>query len=308
MKNMKKIALIQGGLGAERDVSYVTGQSFAGALKELGYPFEVVEADEKLPVTLAQSGADVALLAVHGKYAEDGIVQALCEYLKIPYTGAGVLSSALCMDKAFSKQVFQYHQIPTPTFVVWGEEDQELKRLPFAFPWVIKPSREGSSLGIHIVENQEDFSSKFREALQYDRFVLVESLIKGMEVTVPVWLGRPLTAIEIAPKTDFFNYENKYTKGCTDYHVPARLDVETLDLCRELAVKACESCRVRTYGRVDFMVSEEGSQPYVLEINTLPGFTPTSLLPMSAQHEGVSFVELVRELIEHASLDYAGVK
>ena len=250
----------------------------------------------------------MALLAVHGKYAEDGIVQALCEYLKIPYTGAGVLSSALCMDKAFSKQVFQYHQIPTPTFVVWGEEDQELKRLPFSFPWVIKPSREGSSFGIHIVENSKEFSSKFKEALQYDQFVLVESFVKGVEVTVPVWLGRSLTAIEIAPKTDFFNYENKYTKGCTDYYVPARLDAKTLDLCRELALKACEGCRVRTYGRVDFMVSEEGNRPYVLEVNTLPGFTPTSLLPMSAQHEGISFVELVRDIIEHASLDYAGVK
>ena len=138
-------------------------------------------------------------------------------------------------------------------------------------------------------------------------FLLLEEFVEGVEVTVSVWLGRPMTVIEIHPRSGFFDHKNKYTKGCTDYHLPARLAPNLLSRCQEIAVKTCEVCRVRTYSRVDFMISQS-DQPYVLEINTLPGFTPTSLLPMSAAYEKIPFVQLVETLVEKAGLDYASLK
>ena len=293
----------------EKEISHITGNSFAEALKELNHPFEVIKADEKLPLSLMETHADVALLAVHGKYAEDGIIQSLCEYLKLPYTGCGVLASALCMDKVLSKQIFNQNNIRTPDFIVVDTQKEKPSKPPWPLPFVVKPSREGSSVGIHIVQEQEveDFNNCLKEASQYDRFVLIEKLIEGTEVTVPIWLGRPLTVVEIEPQTEFFNYENKYTKGRTNYHLPARLDGEILRSCQEMAVRACQSCHVRVYARVDFIVSKEG-YPYVLEVNTLPGFTPQSLFPMSARYDGITFVELTKSLIENAGLDYADLK
>ena len=307
--SMKKVALIQGGLGAEKEISYITGKAFAGALEKLSHPFEIIEADEKLPLSLGESDADMALLAVHGKYAEDGIVQAFCEYLKMPYTGCGVLASALCMDKVFSKQIWNQNRISTPGFVVVDTQQEDLSTLtpPFQLPLVTKPSREGSSVGVHVVRRARDFNDSLKDSAQYDRVILIEEFIEGIEVAVPVLQGRPLTVIEIVPKTGFFNYRNKYTKGYTDYYLPARLDTKILETCQEFAIKACESCHVRAYARVDLIVSQSG-RPYVLEVNTLPGFTPVSLFPMSAGYGGITFVELIKILIENADLDYAGVR
>ncbi len=302
----KKIALIQGGLGAEKKISHMTGASFAKALLELKYPFEVVEADGQLPVRLAQCEADVALLAVHGKYAEDGVAQALCEYLKIPYTGSGVLSSALCMDKVVHKQLLRQNNLPTPNFKVVDTQEEDISTLkvpPMPWPLVIKPAREGSSIGIHIVEENKEFYSGLKDAAQYDRFLLIEQFIKGTEMTVPIWLGRSLTPIEIAPKTGFFDFKNKYTKGFTDYHLPVRLDSKIISHCQKIATEACKKSYIKTYARVDFIVSTKGA-PYIIEINTLPGFTPLSLFPMSARHEGITFLDLIKGLIENASLDY----
>ena len=301
-----KVALVQGGLGAEREISHITGGAFAKALTELGYFFEVIEADEKLPVSLVESKAEVALLALHGKYAEDGTVQSICEYLKIPYTGSGVLSSALCMDKIMNKELLKAVGIPTPNFLPLGLEPDSLQSPSptFPLPWILKPSREGSSFGIHIIKEKESFQGCLSEALQYDRQLVLEEFVEGVEVTVPVWLGRPMTVIEIEPKVGFFDYKNKYTKGHTEYYLPARLPSPLLSLCQELALRVYKACRVRTYGRVDFIISKN-HKPYVLEVNTLPGFTPTSLLPMSAAYEGISFIELVQTLVERAGLDYA---
>ena len=299
------MALIRGGLGAEKEISYLTGKGFAEALEELGYPFETIDANKQLPVSLSESEGQVALLAVHGKYAEDGIVQSLCEYLKMPYTGSGVLSSALCMDKFFSKQFLKQQGICTPDSIMihFQREKKELSPPPFDLPWIVKPRREGSSVGIHLVEKMDDFYPCLKKAAYYDPFVLVEKYIQGVEVAIPVWLGRPLTVIEIEPKTRFFDYKNKYTAGCTNYYLPARLKEEVLAYCQKVAVRSCESCQVRTYARVDLIVSQSG-QPYVLEVNTLPGFTPISLFPKSAAYEGITFCELVKTLVEKASLDY----
>jgi D-alanine-D-alanine ligase len=309
----KKIVLLQGGLGAERDVSLVTGKGFAQALVELGYPHEVIDARADLPERLAllknHGKIDVALLALHGKYAEDGTVQGICEYLKIPYSGTGVLGSALCMDKVMTKQILINNGIPTPEYILVDSKKTSLKSVPvpnMGWPVVVKPSREGSSVGVSIVKTPGDFTAALLNASKYDHMIIIEKFIAGMELTVPIFDGKAMTPIEIVPKLDFYTYENKYTAGATDYYLPARTGEQVIEQAKKYALQAFEACRLRCYGRIDFRVSETG-QPYIIEINPLPGCTPTSLLPKAAKHDGIQFTQIVQTLIERATLDYEGL-
>ncbi|MEK6556629.1 MAG: D-alanine--D-alanine ligase [Bdellovibrionota bacterium] len=309
----KKIVLLQGGMGAERDVSLVTAKGFAQALVELGYPHEVLDAGpdlvEKLGALKRQGKVDVVLIALHGKYAEDGTVQGICEYLKVPYSGTGVLGSALCMDKILTKQILINNGVPTAEYFLVDTKKVDLKTVPLpnmGWPVVVKPSREGSSVGVSIVKTPADFPAALTNAAKYDHMILVEKFIAGMELTVPIFDGKVMTPIEIVPKMDFYTYENKYTAGATDYYLPARTSVQVIEQAKKHALKAFEVCRLRCYGRIDFRVSESG-QPYVMEINTLPGCTPTSLLPKAAKHDGISFTQLIDTLIERATLDYEGL-
>lgn len=311
MTTKKRVVLLQGGLGAERDVSLVTGQGFQKSLQELGYPFQVVDCREDLleRISLAKHvfKADVALIALHGKYAEDGIVQSICEYMRLPYTGSGVMASALCMDKVFTKEILVNHGIPTPDYQVVQKKDLNSFELQVDLPVVVKPSREGSSVGVSIVKEKKKLKAAMELASQYDSYILIEKYIAGMELTVPILDNRVLTPIEIVPKVDFYDYKNKYTAGCTDYYLPARLRPEDLEVAKGYALKAFHVCRLRCYGRVDFRVDESG-KPYIMEINTLPGCTPTSLFPKAAKDCGVSFNQLIEILIQGADLDYAGVR
>jgi D-alanine-D-alanine ligase len=305
-----RVLLVMGGMGAEREVSLVTGSGFKQALIELGYQFIELDAKEDFlkKVYELRAQVDVALLALHGKYAEDGVVQGICEYLKLPYTGAGVLASALCMDKIFTKKILNAHKILTAKEQVINAKEEDLNsvRVKLPLPVVVKPSREGSSVGVSIVKQQNDFVPALKEAAKYDYEILVEEYIPGLEITVPILADRALTPIEIKPKVDFYNYKNKYTAGQTEYFLPARVSSEMLAKLKQIAIDAYNACRVRTYARVDFRVTSEGS-PYIIELNTLPGCTPTSLLPKSALHDGIPFNQLVKTLIESAGLDYEGV-
>lgn len=307
----KKVVLLQGGLGAERDVSLVTGKGFEQALKELEYPYEIIDCKEDLleKLSFAKNNfkAEVALLALHGKYAEDGIVQSLCEYIKLPYSGSGVMASALCMDKIYSKQILINYDVPTPDYQTVEKKDLANFKLELELPVVVKPSREGSSVGVTIVKEQKNLRPALEYAAQYDTYLLIEKFIAGMELTVPILDGQVLTPIEIVPKMDFYNYKNKYTAGQTDYYLPARLNEKSLNQAKDYALKAFQLCRLRCYGRIDFRVDQQG-RPYIMELNTLPGCTPTSLLPKSAKDCGISFNQLVEILVERASLDYMGVK
>jgi D-alanine-D-alanine ligase len=306
----KKVVLIKGGISSERDVSLSTGQGFEQALIELGYPYEVIDAQADFVAKISRVKADVALIALHGKYAEDGTVQGICEYLKLPYTGTGVLGSALCMDKVMSKYILQQHGVQTAQgIVVYTHVQKDLAKVscPFPPPVVVKPSREGSSVGVSIVKSESEFVGALRNAAIHDHVILIEKYIPGKEITVAVLQGRALTPIEIQPKVDFYNYENKYTAGHTEYHLPPRLDQKTIEATQRLAVAAAEALRTRLYARVDFRVDPAGV-PYVIEVNTLPGFTPTSLVPKAARHDGIGFNQLIEILIENASLDYAGVR
>lgn len=308
--NKKKVVLLQGGLSSEREVSLSTGKGFAQALVELGYPFDVIDCKEDLLVQITaakRNGAEVALLALHGKYAEEGIAQSICEYVKLPYSGSGILGSALCMDKVFTKEVLANHKIPIAHHQLANKQELNKFHLELPLPVVVKPSRDGSSVGITIVNEQSQLKDALEEAAKYDQYILVEEFIPGVELTVPILDEKVLTPIEIVPKTDFYDYKNKYTAGRTDYIMPARLAESVLKRTCEIALQAFHACRLRCYARVDFRVTSDG-RPYVLEINTLPGCTPTSLLPKSAAHSGISFNQLVEILVERATLDYAGVK
>ncbi len=313
MNRDKKIVLIQGGMGAERDVSLATGAAFESALRELGYSYQVVDAKEDLPIQLSTArstaNADVALIALHGKYAEDGIVQSLCEYLRLPYSGSGVLASALCMDKVMSKQLYVQLGIPTAPFEVFNlhqlaADDVQTK---IDFPVVVKPSREGSSVGISIVEKSEELRAAVELAGLYDHHILIEKFIAGMEISVPLLAGRALSPIEIAPKEGFYDYKNKYTKGSTEYFLPPRMPASRIAQLKSISEEVFREFRLKAYSRVDFRVDNDFNL-FVMEVNTLPGCTPTSLLPKAAAHEGISFPQVIQTLIENASLDYQGLK
>ena len=306
---MQKVALIYGGIGAESDVSKDTAKAFAKALDELGEDYEQLEASEDLPQKLSALKPKVALLAVHGKYAEDGTLQGLCEYLKIPYTGSGVLASALSMDKIFSKNLFEKHNIPTAKFQLLDLHEQDLKKftLELSYPVVVKPSREGSSVGISIAKNQKEFVDAVNLAANYDHYILIEKFIEGKEVTIPVLKGKTLASVEVAPKEGFYNYENKYQAGKTNYIIPANVEKRTLDRLQELTLEACHLMRVRSYARVDFML-DKSENPYIMEVNTLPGCTPTSLVPKAAAHAGIEFKDFIKQIMEEATLDYEGLK
>lgn len=305
----KMVALLVGGMGAERDVSLVTGKAFAKALDELKYNYQTIEAGADLPAKLQALKPDIALLALHGKYAEDGTVQGICEYLKIPYSGSGVMSSAICMNKYYAKQILRFHDLPTPRFEMVFTEKQKLEdvQLKLGWPIVVKPSREGSTVGISIVKSSDQLHEALKLAAQYDNEILIEEYIKGVEITIPILDDKALTPIEIVPKQGFYDYKNKYTAGNTEYILPPRLPAPLIKRCEELALRAHKALQCRTYSRVDFRLDVD-NEPYILEINTLPGCTPTSLLPKSAAHNGIPFSQVIKILVEKASLDYEGVR
>ena len=302
------IAILQGGLSAECEVSNVTGQAFAQALTQLGLDYTVIQVDSELPRQLMDLKPSVALLALHGKYAEDGTVQGLCEYLKIPYSGSGVLASAFSFDKAATYRALRCEGLPTPAFQVIDTRRSDLTsiHINISIPCVVKPAREGSSVGISIVNEEDELRSALRLAAQSDQFIMVEDYIAGMELTVAVVDGKPHTPIEIVPKSDYYNYENKYTPGKTDYFLPPRLDETVIEKCKSLAVAAYECCRMRNFARVDFRV-KDGIEPMIIEINALPGCTPTSLFPKAMAYDGIEFKDVIKMFVDTAGLDYEGV-
>ncbi len=306
---MQKVALIYGGDGAESEVSKVTAKAFAEALDKLNQKYEYIEANEDLPKKIAELRPAKALLAGHGKYAEDGTMQGICEYLKIPYTGSGVMSSALCMDKAFCKSFFEKHNLPTAKFQIFNSLEQSIDTftLELSFPVVVKPSRDGSSMGVSIVHDVSELAGAVSEANKFDNYVLIEKFVEGKEVTVPVFMGKVLSSVQIVPKIDFYNYENKYQAGKTDYLLPANVEKRTLTKINEITIEACKLLRIRSYARVDFMLDKD-ENPYIMEVNSLPGCTPTSLVPKAAAAAGIPFTDFIRQILEEATLDYAGLK
>ncbi len=304
----KKIAVLQGGMSAERAVSLNTAKAFIKALDELGHEYVVIDAGEDLPIQLAKYKPDIVLNALHGKYAEDGTVQGICEYMKIPYTGSGVLASALTMDKIKTKQVLLQDGIPTADFQVldyrtkiFSSSDIKIK-----LPFVVKPSREGSSVGVSICKTMDQVEPALISAKKHDYKVLIETFIAGSEITVPILDGKALTPIEIVPNENFYDYEHKYTKGKTQYLLPPNKSPELIRELQTLTEKIYVSLDLRSYARVDFLV-DANDKPFLLEVNPLPGCTETSLVPKSAAHDGIPFTAFIQKLLDTAALDYAGL-
>ena len=308
--NCKKVALIQGGLGAEREISLISAQAVAKALKALKIPYTLVSADKDLAVNLMELQPDCAFLAIHGKYAEDGLVQALCEYLKIPYTGSGVMASAVCMNKSFFKNYIHQCSLPTPKYQLInleGISKIEVKDIQLPLPVVIKPSREGSSIGVSICHQSEELVPALQKAKKYDMQIIVEEYIKGMELACSFLNGKVLSPVEIRPKVGFYNYKNKYTSGATEYILPANLSQSVIEQCKTITFEVQKLLNIRSYCRADFIV-QNNKIPLLLEVNTLPGLTELSLLPKSAKYDGIEFINLIQQIVQGATLDYAGLR
>jgi D-alanine-D-alanine ligase len=301
----KKIGVLCGGLSAERDVSLRTGEAIWAALSERGYDAKRIYMDRDLDLALRQERIDVAFIALHGRYGEDGCVQGMLEIMGIPYTGSDVLASALAMNKLKAKEVFRLHNLPTPSYYVLAcEQAAEVAEhhAGFGFPAVVKPVGEGSSVGVAICRSLAELEAACEAAFQFDDQVLVERFVPGVEVSVAILNDRPLGAVEIAPKSDaFYDYGAKYTAGKTDYHVPARLSPERYRGVLTQALLAHRALGCQGASRVDMIVSARGNET-ILEVNTLPGMTTTSLLPKIAHHAGLSFADLCEEILGGARL------
>lgn len=305
----KKIGVLAGGISSEREISLKTGINIFESLKRSGYNADFIDAGDDLLEKV--KSIDIAFLALHGRYGEDGTVQGLLELLKIPYTGSGVLSSAVVLDKILSKKIFIMENIPTPPFIELDlngpmpefdslKEDVEIKT---GYPLVVKPNSEGSTIGIRTVYNGSQLEDGIKEAAEYDKRILLEKYIKGRELTVGIIGSEPeaLPIIEIKPKSGFFDFDSKYKRDLTEYIIPADIDEKTAENIIEISMSCHKILGCSGISRVDFILDTE-SIPYVLEINTMPGMTSTSLVPMAADAAGISFDLLVEIILDSAKL------
>lgn len=310
----KRVGVLMGGPSRERDISIKSGKAVCRALKNKGISVVPVELGassgengykEAVAREISSSNIDVVFIALHGEFGEDGAIQKILEDIKMPYTGSGVDASRLAMDKISSKDIFNSNNIHTPPHIVIRKDDIDRKcnaRLYFeklSSPLVVKPSNEGSSIGLSIVDRIEDFYIALRNAFKYSDNVIVEQYVRGREITVGILEDKALPSIEIIPKRRFFDFKAKYEKGLTEYIVPAEIGKGEYNACGKIALSAHRALGARFFSRVD-MILREDRKPLVLEVNTIPGLTETSLLPKAANAAGIDFNQLVFKILESA--------
>jgi D-alanine-D-alanine ligase len=331
-----KIALLTGGISSERDVALSSGRGVLNALRKLGHSVKVIDpmhggnipgedvvftdvvsreypSLEKLRkmqsdnsrnlIECINSGIfddiDLAFLALHGKYGEDGKIQTLLSLRGIKYTGSGIESSCIAMDKDYSKTVFMHHGIPTPHWIAYRKNDNYNTADIFSKlgrKIVVKPSDEGSTVGLRIVDNGEDLKEAMEYGFSFSEKVLAEEYIKGRELTVSILGNDALPVIEIKPKEGFYDYEHKYTKGMTEYICPAEIPEEISGEAKKFALDAFKFLGCEVYARVDFLLTDSGNL-FCLEVNTLPGMTELSLVPKAAKAVGIEFNDLIERII-----------
>ncbi|MBQ3311818.1 D-alanine--D-alanine ligase [bacterium] len=304
----KRIGVLCGGMSSEKDVSMRSGKNCYEALKRLGYKnAELIVVDENIAQTLKEKNIETAYIALHGKYGEDGCIQGLLELLKIPYTGCGVMSSSICMNKEYTKRILaNCPEIPLikSVFVKRGEDVKE-KTKPLKYPLITKPVCEGSSFGMTKVNKPEELEKAYNEALKYNDDVLIEEFINGFFITVGVLENEGKTfateILQIMTKTEWYDFDAKYTKGLSEFILPAKLSEEATTQIKDLAVKAHKAACCSGVSRVDFMVT--GETPHFLEINTSPGMTDTSDLPAQANAMGIDYDNLVLLILNSAGLN-----
>ena len=295
LKN-KKIGVLCGGTSSEREISLMSGKAVYEAIKKLGFDVVLIDVDKNVATKLVKEKIQIAYVILHGAMGEDGTIQGMLEIMGIAYTGCGVFSSAASIDKIISKKIFEYAKIPTAK---WFTIE---KNKPFDmpnFPVVVKPASQGSAIGISIVKNKKEFEKAVKLAFSFEDRVLVEQYIKGMEITVGVLNGKPLPVIEIVPKGKFYDFKSKYTLGQSTHIIPARLPNKVLKKAQDIALKIFSEFMCNGICRVDMIVDKKNSI-YVLELNTLPGMTKTSLFPDAAKYIGMSFENLVLEILKSA--------
>ena len=331
MNSKPKVALLVGGNSPEREVSKMSGKGVLGALKSLQYPTIVIDPayglnqpkeEEKffLKKDFAEISnrncvdainsnlldeIDIVFSALHGKWAEDGTIQSLLELRGLKYTGSKILASALAMDKEMSKVIFRQAGVQTPDwFTVKNRNfepnliaDQIKKEI--GFPCIIKPNDQGSTVGLKFVRDESEVEEGIVIAQQYSLKALIEKYIPGREITVAVLINEALPVLEIVPKSGLYDYKSKYTSGMSEYIVPAKIPEETAKKAQQQALKAFHSLGCEGYARVDFRLSND-NELYCLEVNTLPGMTPLSLVPKAAKAVGITFEELIKRIIQQA--------
>ncbi len=294
-KRFDSVAVLKGGGSAEREVSLQSGAAVAAGLREAGYT--VTEIDVSTPDFVVPEGVEAVFIALHGTFGEDGGAQARLEELNIPYVGAGVEASRIAFDKCLTEAVLREAGVPVPESEVLCRGEERTLALPLA----VKPPRQGSSVGCHLVFEESDWTSAFEDALQYDSEILVQQFIPGREFTVGVVDGTVLPVVEVVTAEGWYDYTAKYEVDTTRYIVPAELDAEKVIEMQTMALKTFEALNCRGFGRVDFRMTAEGGL-FVLELNTIPGFTAHSLLPKAAASAGIDFPSLCDRIMQTASL------
>lgn len=312
-KAQAKVAVLMGGMSAERDISLRSGAGVLKALQSQGVNAHAFDPAEQVLGNLKQQGFTHAFIALHGRYGEDGAVQGALELLGIPYTGSGVMASAIAMDKVMTKRVWTAMQVPTPQSVWLSPEDQTpeaIAKIPaqLGLPLIVKPPREGSSIGMTKVTDASQMQAAVALATRYDADLLCEEFVTGEELTCPV-LGsgadvRALPVVRIAAPDGMYDYNHKYFTNDVQYHCPSGLPQAVEEEIQRLVVAAYRALGCRGWGRADIMLRASDRKPFLLEMNTSPGMTDHSLVPMSARAAGIGYEDLCMLLLSHASLDH----
>lgn len=297
-----------GGLSSEREVSLNTGAGVVAALQEKGWDTVAIDwrTGTSLPRLLEDAGAQLVWNALHGTYGEDGAVQGLCQCMGLPCTGSGILASALAMDKVMSKRIFESNGVPTPRWTLLPHDgpadgsDANTALGSWQMPCVVKPANEGSSVGVSIVEDRAQLQSAVAQARQHHGQVIVEDYIAGTEVFVGILDGRVLGSVEVRPATKFYDYEAKYKRTDTTYLIPPQLPGDVIERCEAFALAAYTALGCSGHARPDLRISTSGDA-YVLEVNTLPGMTKTSLLPKIAKAAGMDYATLCEQILASAA-------
>jgi D-alanine-D-alanine ligase len=325
------VALLVGGTSPEREVSKSSGSSVLKALRDLGYKVKVVdpayglnqpqderkffskenyaEISNRNYIDIINSSffddVDIAFLALHGRWGEDGTIQSLLELRGIKYTGSKILASALAMDKSATKIMFRHHGVPTPNWFTVNHKESDFNLIKtrikneFGYPCIIKPNDQGSTVGLTLCKEETFIEEAINKALEFSSKALIEEYIPGRELTIAVIDQNPLQVLEIKPKSGLYDYESKYTHGKTEYIVPADIPQDLSDNLRKHALTAFNSAGCESYGRVDFRLTDD-NKFYCLEINTLPGMTSTSLVPKMAKAAGISFEDLIDKIVKNS--------
>jgi len=295
-----KVCVLKGGISSEREISLKSGQAIERALKELGYfVFNIDYRGPEELLSLKKREVDVVFIALHGVGGEDGRIQGWLETMGIPYTGSDVLASALAMDKSFSRRIWKTEGLKQP---YWQVIDSPCFSLKISPPFIVKPARGGSTIGVSLVREEKEVETAIREAFKHDsECIIVEEYIEGREITVGIIddpQPKALPIIEIVHRKGIFDYTTKYTKGLCDYIVPAEFSLSESKKIKDIAIRAYKSLGCRDFGRVD-LIWRKG-EAYLLEVNTIPGMTDNSLLPRAAKAEGIEFNLLVDKIVKRA--------